>query len=319
MSFQAPVLLLSLLLLPAAIVIYLRVERRRRRAAEAFASPATMPSVAPLRPGWRRHAPMAAYAAALAILAIALARPERTVAVPDERASVMLVTDESGSMAAADVAPSRLEAAREAARSFLDDVPDRLRVGAVVFNHGVTAVDAPTRDRGRVRGTLERMRPRGGTATGGALATALALLKGQRDRYNRRIPGAIVLISDGKATHGRQPLPTAREAARARIPIYAVALGTNEGTIEVPGPTGGTVQKRVPPDREALRQIATASGGIAFEAGDPEELSAVYEGLNSRITTRQAKRQITSAVAAGGAVMLLVGGLMSILWFGRLP
>jgi Ca-activated chloride channel homolog len=319
MSFQAPLLLLALLLLPAGVALYLRGERWRRRAAEEFAAPATMPSVAPHRPGWRRHAPMAAYAAALAILAIALARPQTTVAVPDERASVVLATDESGSMAATDVAPSRLEAARDAARSFLEDVPERLRVGAVVFNHGVTAVDTPTTDREQILGTLERMRPSGATATGGALATALALLERQAGKRDRRVPGAIVLLSDGKSTHGRPPVPVAREAARARIPVYTVALGTNEGTIEVPRPSGGTLRKRVPPDREALRQIATVSGGMAFEAGDADELGAVYGRLNSQIATRQEKRQITAAFAAGGAVMLLGGGLMSLLWFGRLP
>lgn len=319
MSFQAPLLLLALLLLPAAVAFYLRLEHQRRRAAHQFAELATMPSVAPHRPGWRRHAPMAAYAAALAILAVALARPQATVAVPEERASIVLATDQSGSMAATDVAPSRLEAAQEAAKTFLDDVPRRLRVGAVVFNHGVSAVDAPTIDRGQIRGTLDRMRPSGGTATGGALAAALGLLEGQKGNRDRRIPGAIVLLSDGKSTHGRPPLPVAREAARARIPIYTVALGTSGGTIEVPQPSGGTVLKTVPPDRQALEQIAAASRGAAFEAGDADELGAVYERLNSQITTRPEKRQITAAFAAGGAVMLLTGGLMSLLWFGRLP
>jgi Ca-activated chloride channel homolog len=318
-SFQAPVLLLALLLLPAAVAVYTRLERNRRRAAHQFAAGPTMPSVAPNRPGWRRHAPMAAYAVALVVLAIALARPQATVAVPEERASIVLATDESGSMAATDVTPSRLEAAREAAKTFLDDVPKRVRVGTVVFNHGVGAVDTPTTDRDRIRATLDRMRPTGGTATGGALSAALGLLQGQSRKRDRRVPGAIVLLSDGKATHGRQPLPVARAAARARIPIYTVALGTNEGTIDVPQPSGGTVPKAVPPDRESLQRIAAVSRGEAFEAGDADELRAVYERLNSQITTRPEKRQITAAFAAGGAVMLLTGGLMSLLWFGRLP
>jgi Ca-activated chloride channel family protein len=277
------------------------------------------PSVAPDRPGWRRHAPMIAYAAALAILAVALARPQASVAVPEERASVVLVTDASSSMAATDVAPSRLAAARSAANDFLDEVPARLRVGAIVFNHGVSAVEAPSTDRGEVRAALEQMRPSGGTATGDALAAALGLLERRAPNDARRPPGAIVLLSDGKATHGRPPLDVAQAAARAAIPVYTVALGTEGGTIESPSPSGGVVRKLVPPDRESLGQIASVTHGEAFEASDADQLDAVYERLNSQISTKKEQRQVTALFAAGAAVLLLSGGLMSLLWFARLP
>src|SRR4051812_47561345 len=142
MSFAAPAFLLALLAVPVAVALYLSVQRRRRRAAEAFATPATTPSVAPVRPGWRRHAPMVAYALALVSVAVALARPEATVAVPEERASVVLAIDSSGSMDATDIRPSRLAAAQQSVEAFLDDVPDQLRVGAVVFDHRVRSIDA---------------------------------------------------------------------------------------------------------------------------------------------------------------------------------
>jgi Ca-activated chloride channel homolog len=324
-SFAAPAFLLALLLVPLAVASYLRADGQRRRAAAAFATRPTMPSVAPRRPGWRRHAPLAVYAAALAALALALARPEATVAVPEERASVVLALDSSGSMQATDIASSRLDAVREAAGSFLDGVPGELRVGAVVFNHQVREIEGPSTDRDELRDALDRMRARGGTATGEALAASLRLLERQaRERGSggsrRSRPAvAVILLSDGASTHGRDPLPLAREAARLRIPVHTVALGTDAGTIEVPGPGGAPRTEPVPPDRSTLRRIAELSGGHAFGAGAADELGSVYEELGSRVGTKEERREITAAFAGAAALLLAGGGLMSLRWFGRLP
>ena len=315
MSFQSPLLLIALLVVPLAAIAYRAHARRAERAVDAFAPAPVLPSVAPRRPGWRRHAPYALYALALAGLALAVARPEITVAVPDERASIVLVTDTSGSMEATDVAPSRLVAAREAGLSFLDDVPSAVRVGGVVFNHTIRSMEPPSRDRATVREQLERLRPRGGTATGEALAGALGLVEG---RGARAAPAAIVLLSDGASTHGREPLPLADEAARRDIPIYTVALGTDGGTIEVETPSG-TRERPVPPDRETLRRLAAASGGRYFEADDSPELSEVYERLGSQVGKRNEQRDVSAAFAGGGAVLLLAGGALSLHWFRRLP
>ena len=237
MSFQSPLLLLTLLALPVSVLLYRAHSRRAERAAAAFANPALLASVAPRRPGWRRHAPYALYAIALAGLALALARPEITVAVPDERASIVLTTDVSGSMQATDVPPSRLVAAREAGLEFLDGVPREVRVGAVIFNHAVQTTEPPATDRAPVRAALEQLHSSGGTATGDALATSLGLVRETGTR-GRPAPAAIVLLSDGASTHGRDPLPLADEAARLKVPIYTVALGTDSGTIEVDTPNG---------------------------------------------------------------------------------
>ena len=321
MTFQSPAFLLALLLVPLAAAAYVRAEARRRRGAAAFATPATMPSVTTRRPGWRRHAPMAVYAIAVAALAVALARPQATVAVPDERASVVLALDSSGSMDATDIPPSRLAAVREAAGSFLDDVPDRLRVGAVVFNHKVRTIEGPSTDRDRLRKVLDDMRSRGGTATGDALATSLRLLERQakRGRSRKRPPAAVILLSDGATTHGRDPLPLAREAGREHIPVHTVALGTDSGTIEVPGPAGALERKPVPPDRDTLRRIAELSGGRAFGADAADELGSVYDELGSRVGKKKEKREVTAAFAGVAALCLAGGGLMSLRWFGRLP
>jgi Ca-activated chloride channel homolog len=319
LSFQAPWFLLLLLALPLAIAAYLLVDRRRRAAAASFASPQLLPSVAPRRPGFRRHFPMALYAVALTVGTIALARPEATVAVAEERASVVLVTDVSGSMEARDVEPSRVEAVRAAALRFLDRTPDRLRVGAVTFNHAVRSIEPLRAERDEVRSLLERLRPSGGTATGKALAAALALLERGEGERRERAPGAVILLSDGASTHGRDPLPLARRAARLRIPVYTVALGTDRGTIQVEGRNGESVTRHVPPDRETMRRIATLSGGRTFSADAGDELATVYDRLGSRVANREERRQITAAFAGGAAALLLLGGALSLRWFGRLP
>jgi Ca-activated chloride channel homolog len=316
-SFGSPLLLLTLAGIPLLVLAYAIGARHRERAAAEFASPAVMPSVAPHRPRWRRHLPYALYGVAIAALAVALARPEITVAVPDERASIVLATDTSGSMEATDVSPSRLVAAREAALEFIDDVPDAVRVGAVVFNHTVRAIESPTTQREPVRRALERFEPRGGTATGEALTASLGALE-RRRAGAQPVPAAIVLLSDGASTHGREPLPVAEEAARSDVPIYTVALGTDAGTIEVET-ENGTQRRRVPPDRETLRRVAEISEGRYFEAGDRPELSEVYERLGSQVAKRDEQREVSAAFAGTSALLLLAGGGLSLRWFRRLP
>ena len=318
MSFQAPLFLLLLLLVPTAAAVYVFADRRRRAGAERFASPLLMPSVAPTRPGFRRHAPLALYAVALAAVAVALARPETTVAVPEERAAVVLATDISGSMQSRDVAPARIAAVRRAALDFLGRAPDQLRVGAVAFNHAVQAIEAPRAERRDARALVERLSPSGGTATGEGLAAALGLLGPEGGRCERP-PAAVILLSDGASTHGRDPVEVARRAARLRIPIYTVALGTDGGTIEVQRRDGTTMTRSVPPDRDTMRRIATISGARTFAADADDELATVYERLGSRVATREERREVTAAFAAGAAAFLLVGGGLSLRWFGRLP
>ena len=319
MSFAAPGFLAALLLVPAAALLYLRADRRRRARSVAFASPRLLPSVAPVRPGYRRHLPLLLYGAALAAVAVALARPEATVAVPEERAAVVLATDISGSMQASDVRPSRIAAVRRAALDFLDRAPGKLRVGAVAFNHSVRLIETPSADRADTKALIERLTPSGGTATGEGLAAALGLLERKGAGDGRRPPAAVILLSDGASTHGRDPIPVARRAARARIPIYTVALGTDAGTIEVRRADGSSVTRSVPPDRDAMRRIASITRGRAFAADAGDELGTVYERLGSQVATHDERREITAGFAGGAALLLLAGGALSLRWFGRLP
>ena len=314
MSFASPIALLCLLAVPLAVLAHVAAQRRRRRYPVRFPAVATLAAVAAPEPPWRRHLPLALFALALAALAIALARPEKTVQVAVQRASVVLVTDVSRSMSATDVSPTRLEAARRAALRFLDQVPEELRVGLVSFSDAAQTLQTPTTEHGAVSEALETLQPISGTATGAGLRTALDDLKVRGNRSARRPPAALVLLSDGSATDGAAADLVAEEARRLRVPIYTVALGTPDGTITLHGRV-----LNVPPDPEALRRIAATSGGQSFRAEDADQLDAVYDRLGSQIGTKPEKREIT-ALFAGGALLLLGGALASSLRLGgRLP
>lgn len=300
MSLDAPAFLLLLLLIPAGYAAARVARSRRRRYALRFPATATVAAVLDLGSQWRRYVPPALLALAVATLALALARPEKTVAVPIEEASVALISDASGSMAATDVSPSRLDAARKAALTFLDKVPGELRVGLVGFSSSPHTVLRPTLDRETLAVTLGGLQASGGTATGDALSVALDTLAPE-EGSRKRPPAAIILLSDGKTTEGVDPVEVAREAARRKIPIYTVALGTPDGV--VPGGPAGYVP--VPPDPETLREIANVSRGQAFEVDDSDELQGVYEKLGSSVGTRDEQREITAGFAGGALVLLL--------------
>jgi Ca-activated chloride channel family protein len=311
LSFQAPVFLIALALVPLAAIAYGAAQRRRRAAADAFAGPAVRASALPRTPGWRRHAPIALYGAALAALAVALARPEATIAVPTEQATVVLAIDRSGSMRATDVSPSRLAAVKTAANRFLDRVPDRVKVGAVTYNGKADVLAAPDTDRTPVRAAIDAIEAKGGTASGDGLAAALDLI---RRAGTERPPAAVVLISDGKSTKGQDPVEVAREAAELGVPVYTVALGTPEGTVvDAEGVTHDAT-----PDPETMRAVAEASGGESFTVEDADRLSAVYDRLGSQVATEREPREITAAFAGGALILVAGGALLSLHWFRRL-
>ena len=315
MSFADPVYLLALLLVPLAVGAHVLATRRRKRHAIRFtAMPALRAATAGI-PVWRRHAGAALIVAAITTLGLALAKPQRTVAVPIDRASIMLVTDHSRSMLATDVKPDRLRAAQKAARTFLGAVPSRVRVGVVTFSDTPDSVHAPSQDKAAVRDAIAAQTADGATATGEALQTAIDTITQDRSR-GRRAPAAVVLLSDGKTTVGGDPVDVAEKARRLRIPIYTVSLGTRAAT--VPNPGFGPPLAAAP-DPETLERIAEISDGRAFSAEDDEELSAIYKALGSQLGTRKQHREITAGFALMGSVLLLGAAAASARWSGRLP
>jgi Ca-activated chloride channel family protein len=316
MSFAVPVVLIALVAIPLLAWWYVRYQQTRERAAQAFATPALRPSVAPERPGWRRHAPYAAFALALAVLIIAAARPQTSVAVPVDDAAVFLLNDTSSSMGATDVKPSRLGAAANADRTFLANSPSSLRIGLIEFTVTASVLQSPTTNHGLVARALSALHPYGHTAIGNAIVTATQILDGLRPAIGsavKHVPSAIILLSDGGSFLGVDPIAAARAAAAKHIPVYTVALGTSRGAIQ-----GRRRAVPVPLDPTELRQIANASGARSFTAQNSQALSAVYAHLAKQLGHKHVNHEISASFAGAGLVLLLIGGALSLLWFRRL-
>jgi Ca-activated chloride channel family protein len=323
MSFAEPVLLAGFILLPLAMLAYGALQRRRRRESSAWANAALVPNLTTSRPGWRRHLPPLLLLLALAALVLALARPQRTVAAPQRAANIVMVTDVSGSMNATDVSPDRLSAAIQAAKTLTDKVPATFRLGLVTFSDFAEQRVAPTTDRAQIKGALDQLVAEGGTAMGDGLERGLFAARTPVPNANgtgvRRLPSVIVLLSDGKNTSGtRDPVEVAREAGRAHIPIFAIALGTEAGEVELRDSFGFLQRVQVPPDTETLKEIARVSGGKSYTATETDKVKEIYANLGTRLSSRDEKREVTAAFAGGAIVLLVAAGALSLRWFGRL-
>ncbi|MDQ2897627.1 MAG: VWA domain-containing protein [Actinomycetota bacterium] len=310
MSFGAPSWLLTLAVVPAAVAAYLYRRRRGQRYVIRFPAAATVRAAIGAAPRWPAHIPAALLLTAAALLAIGLARPQVTHRVPTNSASLMLVTDHSGSMAADDVSPTRLAAAVSAANAFIDQLPSSARVGAIGFSSAPDAVQSPALDHRAARAVINAQQASGGTATGNALALALQLLRGT-DRNHP--PAAIVLLSDGAANAGPDPVQISRTAASEHIPIFTVALGTANGALVTPN---GVVP--VPPDPQLMAQIAQVSGARAFNAQSSDQLSTIYKRLGSELSTVTRRRDITVLFIIAGTALLILGAAASVRRSGRL-
>ena len=305
--------------MPVAIAASWAARRRARRYAVRFTAAPSLKLAAARAGGasaWRRLLPPALALAALSALVLALAKPQRTVAVPVERASIVLVTDHSRSMLATDVEPNRLRAAQGAARTFIDELPAQIRVGAVAYSDTPDAVQPPSENHDEARRIVDDQVADGGTATGDALQVAIDTLQGSK-REGEKLPSAIVLLSDGKTTVGRDPVEVARAAGRLKIPVYTIALGTSSAVVPNPDPIRPPLP--APPDPESLREIARASDGRAFTAEDEDEVKSIYKTLGSQLGTKDEKREATSLFAIGGLVLLLGAAGASVTLSGRLP
>jgi Ca-activated chloride channel family protein len=340
-TFERPLLLLTLLAVPLAVALYVLSERRRMCYAIRFTNLEVLAGVAggSYR---RRFVPLALFLLALTALCIGMARPQHTTLVPSDRATVILVVDVSRSMEAKDVKPSRIGAAVAAVRTFLDRVPARLQVGLIAFAGDPAVATPPTTNHSLVRSsldTLEYFPTFGGTAIGDALAAAVKLgqqaVSGQSGNLasattaapNTQTHGlvSILFLSDGAQTRGDlEPLQGADRARDAGIPVYTVALGTPEGVLDFGGayPGAGPFGAQrvpVPPDPETLKAIADRTGGEFFNAQSAKSLQAAYSKLGSRLGRKPGQSEITYGFLAGAAFLLVAAGLLSALWSPRLP
>jgi Ca-activated chloride channel family protein len=359
MSFAAPGMLWGLLLIPLAVAFYVWSQRRRLRYAVRFTNLNLLANLVPRTPAWRRHVPPALYLAAIAGLLLALARPSMVVPVPREEATVILAMDTSASMRATDVDPTRLDAAKAAARAFVKQLPKGFRVGIVAFSSQPVTLVTPTTDRAAVEEAIDGLRADGGTAMGDALMRVVDLAQKVRQEAagaspspspgssaapGASAPGATpapgassapgaspapsdqpqlaagILLSDGANSTGiADPLEAADRAAELKVPLYTIALGTPDGEVEVTDRLGRQVVVRVPPDPATLAEIASRTGAAAFDAPTAEQLRAVYDNLQSRIGFVPEEREVTDLFAGAGLVLVAAGAMLAALWFGRLP
>lgn len=308
MDFLAPSRL-WLLLVPLALAgTYVALQFLRRQHAVRFTNVELLASVAPKRPGWRRHLPAGALLLGLAVLAVGFARPTADRRVPREKATIILALDVSESMAATDVAPTRLAAAQAAATKFAASIPEPLRLGLIAFSGAAQVLVAPTTDRSLVQAGIARLTLGPRTAIGEAIYAALDAAKADNS------PAHIVLMSDGSTTAGRPNAAAAQAAKEANIPVTTIAYGTDSGTVQLEGQT-----VPVPVDKDALKTIADATGGRFFEAADASQLKAVYQDIGRAVGYDVEKKEITAAFTGAGLLLVVLAAAGSMLWMSRLP
>ena len=319
MSFERPAALLALLAVPVLAGLWLWNEERRAASAARFSSLALLPNLVSRWPGRRRYIPVALLLLALVALVVGMARPHANLTVPRKAATVVLAVDISRSMTATDVAPTRLDAARNAAYAFLAEVPKTYSVAVVAFGSRAFVAVPPTLDRSLVATALGDLRPGQGTAIGDAVRIAAELGQTQRKVDGVVPPTSVLLISDGAPDGGRTTAEAGAKRAKAlHVPVSTVLVGTANGVVTAQLTGGYTEQIRVPPSPGTLQLIARVSGGQFFRARTSAAVREVYERLATRIGHRTENREVTDMFAGGAIVLLLAGGGLSAFWFRRI-
>lgn len=315
-EFLSPWRLLLLFVVVALGIAYVVFQRRRSTYAVRFTNLDLLDSIAPKRPGWRRHLTAAGQLLALVAVVLAFAQPVHQVKVPRERATVMLALDVSLSMEATDVKPSRIEAAKEAAKSFLDDIPSQVNVGLVTFAGSARVRVTPTTDRQQVANAIDNVVLADGTAIGDAIDASLDALGDVPPAPDGAdVPAAIVLLSDGTTTMGTPNSTATQRAVDQGVPVSTIAFGTANGTVTLDN--GQTVS--VPVDAPALATIAKDTGGSTYEATSQSQLKDIYASIGSSIGYDTQQSSLTEWFIAGSFITLALASGFALAWSNRLP
>ncbi|MCL4487514.1 MAG: VWA domain-containing protein [Chloroflexi bacterium] len=355
MQFLWPYMLWLLLLIPLLVIIYILAQRRRQRYALRYASLSLVKQALGRGPGIRRHIPAAVFLLALTAMIVGLARPVSVIAVPSAEGTVILTIDTSGSMAADDLKPSRMEAAKAAARDFVQHEPQGVRIGVVSFSDDAFIVQPPTTDQQSVLAAIDRLYPQRGTAIGRGLVVSLNAVyealgaksadiaqptpdpNGQGfgsfglqpfgQSFSDTLPPAppgvqgplnsatIVLLTDGENNQGPDPVGLSRQIAQRGVRVYTVGIGSPEGSIL--HIAGRAIRTRL--DEGTLKQIAQETNGVYFNALHEEDLAAIYNKLTTQFIVKTEKTEVTAVLTGLAAVLSILGGFLSLLWFNRLP
>jgi len=326
MTFIWPAMLLTLVLVPLLVAVYLRLLRWR----QARLGPlAILHGGSVRRVRVRRHLPPAFTLGGLTLLFVGLARPEAPISLPHIEGTVILAFDVSNSMLADDLEPTRLEAAKAAARAFVDDQPAVIRIGVVAFGGGGLVVQPPTNEREAILAAIDRLTPQGGTSIGEGIFTSLNALSdkplaldaavlesGVRPPQLDDFPSAVVvLLTDGENTQSPDPLEVAQLAAEAGVRIYPVGVGSVEGTVLALD--GFRILTQL--NEVTLQEIADATNGVYYHAEDEQALREIYQDIELQMTVRGETMEITSIFAGGSMLLLLTGAGLALFWFGRVP
>jgi Ca-activated chloride channel family protein len=338
MSFIWPTLLLVLCCVPLLVILYFQLQKRRHRFAARYGSLGLVHDALGKGTGIRRHIPALIFLVGITILIFSLARPQATVDLPKNEGTVILTFDVSGSMAANDFQPTRIEAAKAAAKQFVANQPASIAIGVVVFSDGGISVQPPTEDRQKTLETIDRLVPRRGTSIGNGILVALNTIavdagnppilrtSGSGDPSSQSVEpipapqgwypsAAIVLLTDGENNESPDPGEAANLAADLGVRVYTVGIGSPAGIdLQVEGFTVHTSL-----DEETLKGIAGATGGAYYNAGNEEQLRKIYSDLKPKLSIKPEKIEMTSIFAGLGMIVFLLGGLLSLLWFGHVP
>jgi Ca-activated chloride channel family protein len=316
-AFLSPERLLILLVIPALVLAYIFASRRKNRRGMRFTNTSMLDVVVPRQSQWRRHLAVVLSLLSLITLTAAFARPKTEVDVPRERATVVLVLDASLSMQATDVQPTRLDAAKQAANEFVAALPEKYNVSVVSMAGASSVLVPPTTAHNTVETAINSIQLQESTAIGEGIATAMsALQQAPKDPKNPEsiAPGAIVLLSDGSNTTGRSPQQAAAAAKAAKVPIYTIAYGTENGYVDLDGK-----REPVPVNHEEMQQIADLSGGDYFSAATADQLKKVYSNIGSEVGYEKADREVTARFAGYGLALAVLAALGAISLGARWP
>jgi Ca-activated chloride channel family protein len=334
MEFTWPQMLWGLLLIPALVVGYVLLQRRRQRYVIRYASLSLVKDALGRGPGWRRHVPPALFLLSLAVMLFALARPVWYVTLPAEEGTVILTMDVSGSMRAGDVQPTRLEAAKAAARAFVEKQPPGVKIGVVGFSDNAFLIQAPTNEKAAVTAAIDRLVPQRGTAIGSALLTSLDAIFQTSDSEGDQsgqassqptptpaplpkgvyVPAIVVLLSDGQSNRGPRPLDVVDRLAARGVRVYTIGLGSTQGAIL----QNFGRSMRVQLDEPTLQAIAQATDGKYYNASNTTDLQSIYKNLNTQLVFRKQQTEITALFTGAALVLALAAAALSLLWFSRI-
>ena len=336
MSFIWPPMLLSVVLIPLGVFIYRILDRRRRRRLATYGGSGLAQGTTRPPAGLRSRAPAVLILAGLAAMTIAMARPQAVVSLPREEGTVILAFDVSASMGANDLAPTRIAAAKAAAKDFVARQPSSITIGVVAFSDSGVSVQTPTNDQATLSSAIDRLAPQRGTSVANGILASLKAIAVQEagpwvDYYTNQTPAptptatpvpagthapaVIILLSDGENNESPDPLAAAQSAADRGVRIYTVGVGSAAGTTV--NLNGFSVFTQL--DQATLQGISQITGGVYYGAADAQQLRSIYDNLDTQLVMEPQLTEITSLVAGMSLLMLIAGALASLMWLGRMP